>query len=92
MTLASLIFANLWAKKARSSGIILAVALAVMTVVTLVAVSSGLEGSAAELITIGRSDFTVAQKGVSQSSTAASTTASCTPSRPPRVWPPRSGC
>ncbi len=66
MTLASLILANLWAKKARSLGIILAVALAVMTVVTLVAVSSGLEGSAAQLITIGKSDFTVAQKGVSQ--------------------------
>ena len=66
MTLASLIVTNLWAKKARSIGIILAVALAVMTVVALVAVSSGLEGSAAQLITIGKSDFTVAQKGVSQ--------------------------
>lgn len=58
-----LVLVNLWAKKGRSIGIALAVALAVMTVVTLVAVSDGLKNSAAEVLEIGKSDFTVAQKG-----------------------------
>jgi putative ABC transport system permease protein len=66
MTLLSLVLTNILAKKARSAGIAFAVALAVMTVVTLVAVSSGLENSASQLINLGKSDFTVAQKGVSQ--------------------------
>jgi putative ABC transport system permease protein len=57
---------NLWAKKGRSIGLIAAVALAVMTVVTLAVTSSGLEESAAAIISIGKADFTVAQKGVSE--------------------------
>ena len=65
MSLLTLVLTNIWAKKARSLGIALAIALAVMTVVTLVVVSSGLESSAAEVLAIGKSDFTVAQKGVS---------------------------
>jgi putative ABC transport system permease protein len=64
VTLWSLILANIWAKKARSTGIALAVALAVSTVVTLSVVSSGLENAASSLLTVGKADFTVAQKGV----------------------------
>ncbi len=65
MTLFTLAVGNLRAKKARSAGIAFAVALAVMTVVTLSVVSSGLEQAAAAVLTIGKADFTVAQKGVS---------------------------
>ncbi|MHB1712467.1 MAG: ABC transporter permease [Acidimicrobiales bacterium] len=56
---------NLWTKKGRSILLALAIAVAVMTVVTLTVVSQGLESSAAAVLTIGRSNFTVAQKGVS---------------------------
>ncbi len=63
MNLFTLAVGNIWAKKARSAGIALAVALAVMTVVSLAVVSSGLESSAAAVLTIGKADFTVAQKG-----------------------------
>ncbi len=66
MTLLSLILANILAKKTRSFGIAFAVALAVMTVVTLVSMSSGLENAASQLINLGKSNFTVAQKGVSE--------------------------
>ncbi len=55
---------NVWSKKARSVGLAFAVAIAVMTVVTLTAVSASLETSAAAVLTIGKADFTVAQKGV----------------------------
>ncbi len=55
-------FWNLWSKKARSLGLVLAIAFAVMTVVTLAVTSSGLEQSAAAIISIGKADFTVAQK------------------------------
>ena len=65
MSLLSLVLQNLWAKKFRSVGISLAVALAVMTVVSLVSVSSGLENSAAEVLQMSKANFTVAQKGVS---------------------------
>src|SRR5664280_495165 len=65
MTHFSLVIGNIWAKKARSTGIALAVALAVMTVVTLTVVSNGLENAAAAVLTIGKADFTVAQTGVS---------------------------
>ncbi len=59
-----LVFAlrNLLAKKGRSIGLAAAVAFAVMTVVTLAVTSSGLEQSAAAIISIGKADFTVAQK------------------------------
>lgn len=66
MSMLSLVLQNLWAKKARSLGIAAAVGLAVMTVVTLMVVSTSLESSAAELLTIGRADFSVAQKGVAE--------------------------
>lgn len=60
-----LIFHNLWSKKARSLGLAFAVAIAVMAVVTLDVTSSGLEQSAAAVISVGKADFTVAQKGAS---------------------------
>jgi len=65
LSMPGLIASNLWAKKGRSIGLGLAVAVAVMTVVTLSVVSQGLENSAAAVLTIGKADFTVAQKGVS---------------------------
>ena len=65
MSFLILILRNVWSRKARSIGLILAVAFAVMTVVTLAVTSSGLEQSAAAVITVGKADFTVAQKGVS---------------------------
>lgn len=62
--MAGLVISNLWAKKARSIGLGFAVAVAVMTVVTLNVVGEGLENAAAAVLTIGKADFTVAQKGV----------------------------
>ena len=49
-----------------SAGIAFAVSVAVMTVVTLTVVSSGLEQWAAAVLTLGHADFTVAQNGVSE--------------------------
>jgi putative ABC transport system permease protein len=60
-----LIIRNLWAKKARSIGLGFAVAIAVMAVVTLEVTSNGLEHSAEAIISVGKADFTVAQKGAS---------------------------
>jgi len=60
-----LIVRNLWSKKARSIGLAFAVAIAVMAVVALDVTSSGLEQSAAAVISVGKADFTVAQKGAS---------------------------
>lgn len=60
-----LVLSNVWAKKARSIGLAFAVALAVMTVVTLTVVGSSLERSAEAVLSIGKADFSVAQKGVS---------------------------
>ena len=60
-----LLLSNVWAKKSRSIGLAFAVALAVMTVVVLTVVGSGLENSAAAVLKIGKADFTIAQKGVS---------------------------
>jgi putative ABC transport system permease protein len=65
MTFFDLIIRNLWAKKARSIGLASAVAIAVMTVVALAVTSSGLEQSATALISVGKADFTVMQKGTS---------------------------
>ena len=65
MAFVALIGRNMWAKKARSLGLALAVAAAVMIVVTLAVTSSGLEQSASGIISIGKADFTVAQKGAS---------------------------
>jgi putative ABC transport system permease protein len=61
----NLILRNIWSRKARSIGSTAAVAFAVMTVVTLAVTSSGLEQSAAAVISVGKADLTVAQKGVS---------------------------
>ena len=63
MTFFDLILRNLWRKKARSLGLAFAVAIAVMAVVTLDVTSSGLEQSAAAIMSVGKADFTVAQKG-----------------------------
>jgi putative ABC transport system permease protein len=65
LTMLTLVGANIWAKKARSTGIAFAVALAVVTVVTLTVVSNGLETAASAVLTVGKADFTVAQNGVS---------------------------
>jgi putative ABC transport system permease protein len=65
MTFLGLILRNLWAKKVRSIGLASAVAFAVMIVVALAVTSGGLEQSAAAVITVGKADFTVAQKGAS---------------------------
>jgi putative ABC transport system permease protein len=65
LTFFDFILRNLWSKKARSIGLALAVAIAIMAVVTLDVTSSGLERSAAAIISIGKADFTVAQKGAS---------------------------
>ena len=65
MTFFTLILHNLWSKKARSLGLAFAVAIAVMAVVTLDVTSSGLEQSAAAVISVGKADFTVVQKGTS---------------------------
>ena len=62
MTFLSFALRNVLSKKARSFGLVLAIAFAVMTVVTLAVTSSGLEQSAAAIISIGKADFTVAQK------------------------------
>jgi putative ABC transport system permease protein len=63
VTFFSFALTNIKSKKARSLGLIAAIAFAVMTVVTLSVVSSGLEQSASAIITVGKADFTVAQKG-----------------------------
>jgi putative ABC transport system permease protein len=58
-----LVLSNVWAKKARSIGLAFAVAIAVMCVVTLTVVGSGLESSAEAVLDIGKANFAVAQKG-----------------------------
>jgi len=63
MTFVGLVLHNIWRRKARSAALVGAVAIAVMTVVTLAVTSSGLEQSAAAIISVGKSDITVVQKG-----------------------------
>ncbi len=65
MTFGGLVARTILSKKARSAGLVAAVAIAVLTVVTLAVTSSGLESSAAQIISVGKADFTVVQKGVS---------------------------
>jgi putative ABC transport system permease protein len=60
-----LILRNVWSRKARSLGLAFAVAIAVMAVVTIDVTSKGLEQSATSIISVGKADFTVAQKGAS---------------------------
>ena len=65
MTFVGLIVHNIWRRKARSAALAAAVAIAVMAVVTLAVTSNGLEESAAAIISVGKADFTVVQKGAS---------------------------
>ncbi len=65
MTFVGLIVHNIWKRKARSAALAGAVAIAVMTVVTLAVTSSGLEQSAAAIVSVGKADFTIVQKGAS---------------------------
>ncbi|HMD46474.1 MAG TPA: ABC transporter permease [Acidimicrobiales bacterium] len=65
MTFVGLVGHNIISTIGRSIGVAVAVALAVMTVVVLAVSSSGLEHSAAAVISVGKADFTVAQKGAS---------------------------
>jgi putative ABC transport system permease protein len=65
MSFLSLVLRNIWNKKARSSLIAAAIAFGVMTVVTLNVASHGLEHSAADIVDIGKANFTVAEKGQS---------------------------
>jgi putative ABC transport system permease protein len=65
VTFFELIAHNVWSRKARSLGLAAAVAIAVMAVVTLDVTSSGLEQSAASIISIGKADFSVVQQGES---------------------------
>ncbi len=65
MTFFDLIIRNVWSRKARSLGLAAAVAIAVLTVVTLDVTSSGLEQSASAVISIGKADLSVVQKGQS---------------------------
>lgn len=64
MTFVGLIVHNLWTKKLRTVLTALAVAIGVLTVVTLSVVTDSLRSSAAAVLQTGSADFTVAQKGV----------------------------
>ena len=65
MSFFSLVLHNLGVKKVRSALTALAVAVGVLTVVTLGLVNHSIRSSALALLQTGRADFTVAQKGVS---------------------------
>ncbi|MHB1504280.1 MAG: ABC transporter permease [Acidimicrobiales bacterium] len=64
MPIISVVLHNVWKKKARSLGLALAIAFAVMTVVTLSVVGDGLEQSATAILKVGKANFTIVQKGV----------------------------
>jgi putative ABC transport system permease protein len=64
MTFLGLIAHNLWTKRLRTVLTALAVAIGVLTVVTLSVVTQSLRSSAAAVLQTGKADFTVAQKGV----------------------------
>jgi putative ABC transport system permease protein len=64
MTFVGLIAHNLWTKKLRTALTALAVAIGVLTVVTLSVVTESLRSSAAAVLETGKAEFTVAQKGV----------------------------
>ncbi len=65
MTFVWLVGHNVWVKKVRSSLTAGAIAIGVMTVVTLGIVTHSVQRSAAGILQVGAADFTVAQKGVS---------------------------
>ncbi len=64
MSFLGLIGHNLWTKKVRTALTALAVAIGVMTVVTLGVATDSLRSSAAAILQTGNADFTIAQKGV----------------------------
>src|SRR5690242_10397214 len=64
VTFLGLIAHNLWTKKVRTILTAVAVAIGVLTVVTLSVVTQSLRTSAAAVLQTGKADFTVAQKGV----------------------------
>jgi putative ABC transport system permease protein len=64
MTFVGLILHNLWTKRVRTVLTALAVAIGVLTVVTLSVVTQSLRTSAAAVLQTGNADFTVAQTGV----------------------------
>ena len=55
---------GVWAKRTRSIGLAFAIAFAVLIVVTLQVTSSSLEQSAAAIMSVGKSNITVVQKGM----------------------------
>ncbi len=65
MSFVGLILHNLSARKVRTALTAFAVAVGVITVVTLGVVTHSLRTTAAAVLKTGRADFTVAQKGVS---------------------------
>lgn len=65
MTFLGLMVHNVFTRVVRSALTALAVAIGVMTVVTLGLVTTSLRDSAAAVLEVGKADFTVAQKGVS---------------------------
>ena len=66
MTFVRLVFHNVGVKKLRLALTALAVAIGVVTVVSLGVVTSSLKESELAIVQTGRADFTVAQKGVSE--------------------------
>ncbi len=65
MTFLELVLHNLGTRKTRTALTSIAVALAVMTVVTLGVVTESLRSSAAEVLEMGRADFSIAQRDAS---------------------------
>jgi putative ABC transport system permease protein len=60
-----LVLHNVWARKMRTALTAVAIAIGVMTVVTLAVVTHSLRDTAVAVLRTGKADFTVAQKGVS---------------------------
>lgn len=65
MSFAWLIVHNVWMKRVRSLLTALAVSVAVVTVLTLGIVTDSIRTSAAGILQVGKADFTVSQRGVS---------------------------
>jgi len=65
VSLFRLVIENVWMKKARSLLTAFAIAIAVMTVVSLGIVTQSLKTTAAAILATGQADFTVAQKHAS---------------------------
>ncbi len=64
MSFAGLILHNVWVKRVRSTLTALAVAVAVVTVLTLGIVTDSIRTTAAGILQVGAADFTVSQQGV----------------------------